>query len=105
MLSVDAESLAEVCDVLSLVDEEAVLLLSAPQPPNNKLEHIIDRALLIKGKTIEGDYRLETIREQSRKLQLVFRSKQIPQKQPSRWIASLIIIFYVPKRTIRLPRK
>jgi len=54
----------------------------------NELEHIIDRALLIKGKTIEGDYRLETIREQSRKLQLVFRSKQIPPliKQPSKLI-------------------
>jgi ABC-2 type transport system ATP-binding protein len=54
----------------------------------NELEHIIDRALLIKGKTIEGDYRLETIREQSRKLQLVFRSKQIPPliKQHSKLI-------------------
>lgn len=54
----------------------------------NELEHIIDRALLIKGKTIEGDYRLETIREQSRKLQLVFRSKQIPPliKQRSKLI-------------------
>ena len=39
VLSVYAESLAEVCDVLSLVDEEAVLLSSAPQPPNNIAEN------------------------------------------------------------------
>lgn len=44
----------------------------------NELETIIDRALLIKGKTIEADYRLESLREHARKIQLVFRSKQLP---------------------------
>lgn len=44
----------------------------------NELETIIDRALLIKGKTIEADYRLESLRENARKIQLVFRSKQVP---------------------------
>lgn len=39
----------------------------------NELENIIDRALLIKGRTIAKDYRLETMRENARKIQFVFR--------------------------------
>ena len=41
----------------------------------NELENIIDRALLIKGRTIAKDYRLETMRENARKIQFVFRGK------------------------------
>jgi ABC-2 type transport system ATP-binding protein len=54
----------------------------------NELENIVDRALLIKGKTIEKDYQLETMRENARKIQLVFRSKQVPAfiKQHSKLI-------------------
>lgn len=43
-----------------------------------ELEDIIDRALLLKGKTIVRDYRLESMRENARKLQLVFKTKKIP---------------------------
>ncbi len=43
-----------------------------------ELEDIIDRALLLKGKTIVRDYRLESMRENARKLQLVFKTKKVP---------------------------
>lgn len=43
-----------------------------------ELEGIIDRALLIKGQTIAKDYTLENMRANARKIQLVFRTKQIP---------------------------
>ncbi|MDT2680627.1 ABC transporter ATP-binding protein [Enterococcus gallinarum] len=54
----------------------------------NELENIIDRALLIKGRTIAKDYRLETMRENARKIQFVFRGKQVPPmiKQHSKLI-------------------
>ncbi|MHC5374288.1 ATP-binding cassette domain-containing protein [Enterococcus sp. LJL120] len=45
----------------------------------NALESLIDRALLLKDNQIVQDYRLETIRQQSRKLQLVFQKKQVPE--------------------------
>lgn len=44
----------------------------------NELENIVDRVLLLKGSTITLDYELETVREKSRKLQLVFRQKEVP---------------------------
>ena len=55
----------------------------------NELQDVIDRALLIKDKKIQKDYPLERIREKSRKIQLVFRSKQIPPviKQHSKLIS------------------
>ncbi|BCA86134.1 acetoin ABC transporter ATP-binding protein [Enterococcus saigonensis] len=43
-----------------------------------ELEGIIDRALLIKGQTIAKDYTLENMRANARKIQLVFRTKQLP---------------------------
>lgn len=43
-----------------------------------ELEGIIDRVLLLKGKTIVKDYSLEQMRENARKLQLVFRRKGVP---------------------------
>lgn len=43
-----------------------------------ELEGIIDRVLLLKGKTIIKDYSLEHMRERARKLQLVFRRKGVP---------------------------
>lgn len=54
----------------------------------NELEGIIDRALVLKGQTIVQDYRLETLREQARKIQFVFKAKQIPEvvKQHSKVI-------------------
>ena len=45
----------------------------------NELEGLIDRALLIKGHTIVQDYRLETFRQQARKIQFVFKSKKVPE--------------------------
>src|SRR5699024_4957502 len=44
----------------------------------NELESIIDRALLLKGNTISYDYRLEEVRAKSKKLQLVFKTKKVP---------------------------
>ncbi|HLQ39906.1 MAG TPA: ABC transporter ATP-binding protein [Tetragenococcus sp.] len=44
----------------------------------NELEDIVDRVLLLKGNTITFDYELESVREKSRKVQLVFRQKEIP---------------------------
>ena len=43
-----------------------------------ELEGIIDRVLLLKGKSIVKDYSLEQMREHARKLQLVFRRKGVP---------------------------
>ena len=43
-----------------------------------ELEGLIDRALLLKGQTITKDYTLENMRKNARKLQLVFRTKQVP---------------------------
>lgn len=54
----------------------------------NELEGIIDRALILKGQTIVQDYRLETLREQARKIQFVFQAKKVPEvvKQHSKVI-------------------
>lgn len=43
-----------------------------------ELEGIIDRVLLLKGKSIVKDYSLEQMREHARKFQLVFRRKGVP---------------------------
>lgn len=43
-----------------------------------ELEGIIDRVLLLRGKSIVKDYSLEQMREHARKLQLVFRRKGVP---------------------------
>ncbi len=55
----------------------------------NELESIIDRALLLKSNTISYDYRLEDVRERSRKIQLVFKTQKVPDiiKQNSKVIA------------------
>lgn len=45
----------------------------------NELENIIDRALLIKGNTIAQDYHLENLREQAKKVQMVFKTKKVPE--------------------------
>lgn len=54
----------------------------------NELEGIIDRVLILKGQTIVQDYRLETLREQARKIQFVFQAKKVPEvvKQHSKVI-------------------
>lgn len=54
----------------------------------NELEGLIDRALLIKGHAIAHDYRLETFRQEARKIQFVFKSKKVPEivKQHSKVI-------------------
>lgn len=53
-----------------------------------ELENIIDRALIIKGQTIEKDYRLEQMREQAKKIQFVFKGKKVPEliKQQSKLV-------------------
>jgi len=43
-----------------------------------ELEGVIDRALMLKDGQIVNDYQLETMRSNARKLQLVYRDKQIP---------------------------
>jgi len=45
----------------------------------NELENIIDRALLLKGNTITQDYRLENLREHAKKIQMVFKTKKVPE--------------------------
>lgn len=44
----------------------------------NELESLIDRALLLKDSKINKDYRLEHMRENAKKIQLVFKTKKIP---------------------------
>jgi ABC-2 type transport system ATP-binding protein len=44
----------------------------------SELEGIIDRALMLKQGHVIHDYQLETMRTKARKLQLVYRDKQIP---------------------------
>lgn len=43
-----------------------------------ELEGVIDRALMLKDGQLVNDYQLETMRSNARKLQLVYRDKQIP---------------------------
>lgn len=43
-----------------------------------ELEGVIDRALMLKSGRVVNDYQLETMRSQARKIQLVYRDKQIP---------------------------
>jgi ABC-2 type transport system ATP-binding protein len=45
----------------------------------NELENIIDRALLLKGSTLSRDYRLEDLREHAKKIQMVFKTKKVPE--------------------------
>ncbi|MBP2099648.1 ATP-binding cassette domain-containing protein [Enterococcus rivorum] len=44
----------------------------------NELESIIDRALILKEHRIQYDYHLEDLREQARKIQMVFPTKKVP---------------------------
>ncbi len=44
----------------------------------NELESIIDRALILKSNQIQLDYHLETLRENARKIQMVFKTKKVP---------------------------
>src|SRR5699024_1506241 len=43
-----------------------------------ELEPLIDRTLILKDRTISHDYRLETLRQTARKLQLVLKTNEIP---------------------------
>ncbi len=43
-----------------------------------ELEGVIDRALMLKHGRIVNDYQLEAMRRSARKVQLVYRDKQIP---------------------------
>lgn len=54
----------------------------------NELEAIIDRVMLLSQHTITKDYQLENLRKNARKLQLVFKGKEIPElvKQHSKAI-------------------
>ncbi|EOL44283.1 ATP-binding cassette domain-containing protein [Enterococcus caccae] len=45
----------------------------------NELESIIDRALILKKNQIQFDYHLEVLRENARKIQMVFKTKKVPQ--------------------------
>ncbi|BDZ29819.1 ABC transporter ATP-binding protein [Lactiplantibacillus sp. WILCCON 0030] len=68
-------------NVLSiLIDEAATQKRAIMIASHNlsELEGIIDRALMLKKGRLIHDYQLETMRSQARKLQLVYRDKQIP---------------------------
>lgn len=43
-----------------------------------ELEGVIDRALILKDGRLVNDYQLETMRSRARKIQLVYRDKQVP---------------------------
>ena len=43
-----------------------------------ELENLVDRVLLLKNQSIIKDYRLEEMRENAKKLQLVFKTKKVP---------------------------
>jgi ABC-type multidrug transport system, ATPase component len=45
----------------------------------NELENLVDRVWLLKATTIAKDYQLENLREQAKKLQMVFKSKKVPE--------------------------
>lgn len=44
----------------------------------NELESIIDRVLILKGHRLKYDYHLEELRENARKIQMVFSTKKVP---------------------------
>ncbi|MFB9769617.1 ATP-binding cassette domain-containing protein [Lactiplantibacillus modestisalitolerans] len=44
-----------------------------------ELEGVVDRALILKDGRLVNDYQLETMRAQARKVQLVYRDKQVPK--------------------------
>ncbi|ALO03544.1 multidrug ABC transporter [Lactiplantibacillus paraplantarum] len=63
-----------------LIDEVATGERSIVIASHNlvELEGVIDRALMLKNGQIVNDYQLETMRSNARKVQLVYRDKQIP---------------------------
>ena len=63
-----------------LIDEVATGERSIVIASHNlvELEGVIDRALMLKHGQIVNDYQLETMRRNARKVQLVYRDKQIP---------------------------
>lgn len=71
----------------AISNEPISILVSSHQL--NELEPIIDRVLLLSQHTITQDYQLESLREKARKLQLVFKGKDIPElvKQNSKAIS------------------
>ena len=71
----------------AISNEPISILVSSHQL--NELEPIIDRVLLLSQHTITQDYQLESLREKARKLQLVFKVKDIPElvKQNSKAIS------------------
>ena len=70
----------------AISNEPISILVSSHQL--NELEPIIDRVLFLSQHTITQDYQLESLREKARKLQLVFKGKDIPElvKQNSKAI-------------------
>lgn len=70
----------------AISNEPISILVSSHQL--NELEPIIDRVILLSQHTITQDYQLESLREKARKLQLVFKGKDIPElvKQNSKAI-------------------
>lgn len=60
----------------SLVDTNRSYIISSHNLA--ELESLIDRALLLKDHTITQDYRLEDMRVTARKVQMVFKTKEIP---------------------------
>ena len=71
----------------AISNEPISILVSSHQL--NELEPIIDRVLFLSQHTITQDYQLESLREKARKLQLVFKGKDIPElvKQNSKAIS------------------
>lgn len=76
----------------------------------NELDGLSDRVLLLKDSRLAHDYNLEDVREKARKIQLVFKDKQIPDllKQHSKLIRVsgrvLVVVFpaYTPELAAQL---
>lgn len=59
-----------------LSEHSRTALISSHNLP--ELENLVDRVLLLKNQSIIKDYRLEEMRENAKKLQLVFKTKKVP---------------------------
>jgi len=74
-----------------------------------ELEPLIDRTLILKDRTISHDYRLETLRQTARKLQLVLKTNEIPAlvKEKGRLlnISGRVMVVYFPDYTDKIKQE
>lgn len=74
-----------------------------------ELEPLIDRTLILKDRTIQQDYQLETLRETARKLQIVLKTTEVPAliKEQGRLlnISGRVMVVYFPNYTDELAQQ